>query len=279
MSDGTIGPTGSPPTTTQPQRPPASAAPPSGGYFRTHPVETVIAVVAVVAVVLGVVALGLVLGRTGGAQPTDLQQQTISVISAVDPSVVQVQGSGSQGARSIGSGEILTSSGYIVTNSHVVHGLSSFRVLLSTGQTVAAQLTGDVPSQDLAVLKISASDLKPIAVADSSGVPVGEYVIAMGSPLGLEQSATTGIVSALNREGTEVVDGRRFTLTGMIQTSAAINPGNSGGALVNSNGQLIGIPTLAAVDPSTRVAANGIGFAISSNTMQQVIKPFMPSGS
>jgi len=93
----------------------------------------------------------------------------------------------------------------------------------------------------------------------------------MGSPLGLEQSATTGIISALNREATEVVDGNKHTLKGMIQTSAPINPGNSGGALVNLKGQLIGIPTLAAVDPSTGVAANGIGYAISSSTMETIV--------
>jgi putative serine protease PepD len=131
----------------------------------------------------------------------------------------------------------------------------------------------------LAVLKISASNLKPIAVGDSSQVQVGQYDIAMGSPLGLEQSATNGIVSALNREGREVVDGNVYTLKGMIQTSAPINPGNSGGALVNLEGQLIGIPTLAAVDPSTGVAANGIGYAISSNQMETIVAPFIPAGS
>jgi S1-C subfamily serine protease len=160
-----------------------------------------------------------------------------------------------------------------------VHGFSSLTVLLSTGQTLPAQLVGDVQSQDLAVLKISASNLKPIAVGNSSQVQVGEYDIAMGSPLGLEQSATAGIVSALNREAREVVDGQSFTLSGMIQTSAPINPGNSGGALVNLQGQLIGIPTLAAVDPTSGAAANGIGYAISSNQMEKVVAQFIPAGS
>jgi len=224
------------------------------------------------------IALGFAAGH--GTASNDLQASTISTISATDPSVVQVQGRGSGiGSGSVGSGEILTSSGYIVTNSHVVHGLSSFTVLLSTGQSVSAQLVGDVPAQDLAVLKISANNLTPIAVGDSSQVQVGEYDIAMGSPLGLEQSATAGIVSALNREGKEVVDGKTYTLTGMIQTSAPINPGNSGGALVNLQGQLIGIPTLSAVDPTTNVAANGIGYAISSNQMETIVAKFIPSGS
>jgi putative serine protease PepD len=213
-----------------------------------------------------------------GAKTNDLEQNTIGVIAAVDPSIVQVQASGIGPGSSIGSGEILTSDGYMVTNSHVVHGMSSYAVLLSNGNTVPAKLVGDVPQQDLAVLKINATNLKQIAIADSSQVQVGQFAIAMGSPLGLEQSATSGIVSALNREGKEQVDGKVYTLTGMIQTSAPINPGNSGGALVNMQGQLIGIPTLAALDPSTGVAANGIGFAISSNKMESIVAPFVQAG-
>jgi S1-C subfamily serine protease len=209
----------------------------------------------------------------------DLQQTTINVINEADPSIVQVQGSGKGPGGSVGSGEILTSSGYIVTNSHVVHGSTSYTVLLANGETLPAKLVGDVPQQDLAVLKISASGLKPIPIGDSSKVQVGQFVVALGSPLGLEQSATSGIVSSLNREGKEQVDGNIYTLTGMIQTSAPINPGNSGGALVDTQGQLIGIPTLSAVDPTTDVAANGIGFAISSNQMEKIVAPFVPTGS
>ncbi len=235
-------------------------------------------------IVGGLVLLGLIFGAgffagRGGNGADDLQQATISVISKVDPSIVQVQGRGSGPGGSVGSGEILTSSGYIVTNSHVIHGQSSLSVLLANGNTVPARLVADLPSQDLAVIKINGSDLQPVTVADSSQVEVGQYAIAMGSPLGLEQSATTGIVSALNREAQEKVDGNTHTLTGMIQTSAPINPGNSGGALINLEGQLIGIPTLAAVDPTTGAAANGIGFAISSNQMEKVIAPYVPSGS
>jgi S1-C subfamily serine protease len=234
-------------------------------------------------IVGGLILLGLIFGvgffaGRGGNGANDLQQATISTISKVDPSIVQVQGRGSGPGGSVGSGEILTSSGYIVTNSHVVHGQSSLSVLLANGNTVPAKLVADMPSQDLAVLKINGSGLQPISVADSSQVEVGQYAIAMGSPLGLEQSATTGIVSALNREGREQVDSKTYTLTGMIQTSAPINPGNSGGALINLQGQLVGIPTLSAVDPTTGVAANGIGFAISSNTMEKVVAPYVPAG-
>jgi S1-C subfamily serine protease len=103
---------------------------------------------------------------------------------------------------------------------------------------------------------------------------VGDFALALGSPLGLQQSATTGIISALNRSGTELTAEGPVTLRGMLQTSAPINPGNSGGALVNAQGELIGIPTLAAVDPTSGAAANGIGFAITSNHAQEVLKQF-----
>jgi putative serine protease PepD len=233
-------------------------------------------------IALGAAALfGLIFGIgaiTGGGSlttrapsGTSIEETTINVISNVDPSVVQIQGSGGGPGGSVGSGEILTSDGYIVTNSHVVHGFTSFTVLMANGQQVSARLVGERPSEDLAVLKVNASNLKAIAVGDSSKTQVGEFALAVGSPLGLEQSATSGIISALNREATEVVDGKRFTITGLIQTSAPINPGNSGGALVNLKGQLVGIPTLAAVEPSTGVAANGIGFAISSNRMKTIV--------
>lgn len=230
------------------------------------------------AVLFGLIfGLGTLTGRNTGASTssapsgTDIEAATINVIRSVDPSVVQIQGRGGLTGGSVGSGEILTADGYIVTNSHVVHGLSTYTVLLANGQQIPATLIGEAPSEDLAVLKVNATDLKPIAVGDSSEVVVGEFALAVGSPLGLEQSATSGIISALNRQAAEVVDGKRFTITGLIQTSAPINPGNSGGALVNFKGQLIGIPTLAAVEPSTGVAANGIGFAISSNRMKTVV--------
>ena len=263
-----------PQATTTPSAGGTSLAPqPAEGKRRLHPLWLVAGAVALFALVFGVGAVAQGEESSSAPSGTTIEASTISTVQTVDPSVVQIQAKGQGPGGSVGSGEILTTSGYIVTNSHVVHGFSTYAVLLSSGQTVPAQLVGEAPSQDLAVLKINPGDLslKPIAVADSSKVQVGEFAVAMGSPLGLEQSATSGIVSALNREGTELVDGKRYTLTGMIQTSAPINPGNSGGALVNLKGQLVGIPTLSAVDSSTGVAANGIGYAISSNTMQSVV--------
>lgn len=242
--------------------------------FHLHPLWLAIGAAALFGLVFGVGAVAGSPSTSSAPSGTTIEETTINTIQTVNPSVVQIQGRsgviGSTGG-SVGSGEILTTSGYIVTNDHVVHGFSRLSVLLADGRQVSAQLVGEAPTEDLAVLKISARNLKPIAVGNSSRVQVGEYALAVGSPLGLEQSATSGIISALNRTANEDVDGKIIAITGMIQTSAPINPGNSGGALVNLKGQLIGIPTLAAVEPSTGVAANGIGFAISSNRMVTIV--------
>ena len=211
------------------------------------------------------------------ASATDLQQTIINVIRAVQPSVVEVQSQGAQGGA-IGSGEIITSDGYIITNDHVVAGFTSYAATLSNGKTVSARLVGQDAQDDLAVLKVSAGALQPIAFGDSSKAQVGEFAIAIGSPLGLQQSATFGIVSALNRSASEAPQGPAGVLTGLIQTSAPINPGNSGGALVNLQGQLIGVPTLGAVDPNSGSSAAGIGFAIPSDRVQFVEKQLIQHG-
>jgi S1-C subfamily serine protease len=218
--------------------------------------------------------LGAASGLGGNSRTLSAaQDEMVSLVQKVDPSVVQVQ-SKSAVKSAIGSGEIFTSDGYIVTNSHVVHGFQDYSVLLADNRTIPARLVADVVEEDLAVLKITADNLTPIAIGDSSKVQVGDFALALGSPLGLQQSATTGIISALNRSGTEITSQGPVTLRGMLQTSAPINPGNSGGALVNAQGELIGIPTLAAVDPTSGAAANGIGFAITSNHAQEVLKRF-----
>jgi len=253
--------------------PPTQRPQPSGRTYRVHPLWLALGAAALFGLIFAVGARAGGTSNSSAPSGSEIEETTISVIQSVDPSVVQIQGRGGAPGGSVGSGEILTTSGYIVTNDHVVHGFSNFVALLSSGQQIPASLVGEAPTEDLAVLRVNASNLtlKPIAVGDSSQVQVGTYDVALGSPLGLEQSATSGIVSALNRQANEIVDGKKVTLTGMIQTSAPINPGNSGGALVNLQGQLIGIPTLAAVEPSTGVAANGIGFAISSNRMKTIV--------
>jgi S1-C subfamily serine protease len=211
------------------------------------------------------------------AAATDLQQTVINVIHVVQPSVVEVQSIGGQG-EAIGSGEVISSDGYIVTNDHVVRGFDTFSVVLSNGKSLKAQLVGEAAGDDLAVLKVSQSGMPPINFADSSNVQVGQFVLAIGTPLGLAQSATFGIVSALDRTATEAPQGPAGTLIGLIQTSAPINPGNSGGALVDLTGKLIGIPTLAATDPNVGSAANGIGFAIPSNRVKYIADQLVKSG-
>lgn len=206
-----------------------------------------------------------------------LQQNVEQVVQSVQPSVVEVT-STSNRQEAIGSGDILSTDGYIVTNDHVVQGFDSYNVTLSNGKSLPAQVIGEDAQDDLAVLKVSASNLKPIAIGDSAKAQVGEFVLAVGNPLGLQQSATFGIVSALNRTASEAPDGPAGELTGLIQTSAPINPGNSGGALVDLQGALIGIPTLGATNNQTGGTADGIGFAIPSNRVQYVATQLIQHG-
>jgi S1-C subfamily serine protease len=191
---------------------------------------------------------------------------------------VEVQSTGGASGGSIGSGEIITNDGYIVTNDHVVHGFSSFSVSLANGKQLSARLIGEDPQDDLAVLKVDGQNLPPIAIGDSSKVQVGQFAIAIGSPLGLTQSATFGIISALNRSAQAGAGGTTNILTGLIQTSAPINPGNSGGALVDLQGRLIGVPTLGAVNPESGSTADGIGFAIPSNRVKFVADQLIKNG-
>jgi S1-C subfamily serine protease len=207
----------------------------------------------------------------------DLQQAIITVLHNVQPAVVEVTSDGRAGSA-IGSGVVMRADGYIVTNDHVVAGFNTFHVLLSDGTTKTATVVGQDAQDDLAVLKIDATNLHPIALADSSKVQVGEFALALGNPLGLNQSATLGIVSALNRTASEGTNGTGATLTGLVQTSAPINPGNSGGALVDLQGALIGIPTLGAANTQTGGSADGIGFAIPANRVSFVVSQLIANG-
>src|SRR4051812_22304181 len=157
--------------------------------------------------------------------------------------------------QSLGSGVIIDAAkGYVVTNNHVVEGADDISVTLHDGRTLAAKLVGTDPDTDVAVIQIPAENLSAIPVADSSKVRMGDFVIAVGDPFGVGQSATSGIVSGVNRTG---LGGRGFQ--NFIQTDAPINPGNSGGALVNLRGELVGINSQIY---STSGGSNGIGFAI-----------------
>ena len=205
------------------------------------------------------------------ATASALQATFINVFRKVSPSVVQIKTS-----DGLGSGVVFNSKGYIVTNDHVVSGSSSFTVTTSTGKQLKATLVGEFAADDLAVIKVDGSaGLRPATFANSSKLSVGEIAMAIGNPLGLSSSVTEGIVSALNRQAPE---GNGVTLQNAIQTSAPINPGNSGGALVDIQGRVIGIPTLAAADPQFGGAAAGIGFAIPSNTVVNIAGQIAKSG-
>lgn len=159
---------------------------------------------------------------------------------------------------SLGSGVILSDDGYILTNYHVIEGADKLQVVASGGE-YEAKVVGTDPSSDLAVIKIEASGLPAVEIGSSSDLVTGEWVMAVGSPFGLEQSVSTGIVSAVSRSSSSLYSSESEAIyTNMIQTDAAINPGNSGGALVDKNGKLIGINTLIA---STSGSSSGVGFA------------------
>ncbi|MFG2885043.1 S1C family serine protease [Streptomyces sp. NPDC048297] len=208
----------------------------------------------------------------------DLQTRYQKVIKEVLPSVVQIQAS-----ADLGSGVVYDDQGHIITNAHVVGSEKTFQVTTANSEEpLRASLVYSYPDQDLAVIKLDRmpAGLKPAVFADSEKVEVGQIVLAMGSPLGLSSSVTQGIVSATGRTVSEGGSdgGTGATIANMVQTSAAINPGNSGGALVNLDGQVIGIPTLAAADPGLGNAAPGIGFAIPSSMVKTVAGQIVRSG-
>ncbi|MFI9718653.1 S1C family serine protease [Streptomyces sp. NPDC052396] len=209
----------------------------------------------------------------------DLQTAYQRVVKEVLPSVVQITT-----AQGLGSGVVYDDKGDIVTNAHVVGDSTAFKVSLATGgTTVGARLVSSYPDQDLAVVRLDSvpKGLHPATLGDSAKVEVGQIVLAMGNPLGLSSSVTQGIVSAVGRTVSEGRGGggTGATIANMVQTSAAINPGNSGGALVNLAGQVIGIPTLAAVDPELgEGAAPGIGFAIPAATVSRIAGQIVSSG-
>jgi len=217
--------------------------------------------------------------------------------AAVSPSVVAITVTSGQGGDQ-GSGVIFDTSGHILTNNHVVAGAgqgSQITVTLNDLRTYDATVVGTDPSTDLAVIKLTngPKDLKAIALGDASAITVGEAVMAVGNPLGLAGTVTTGIVSALNRPVTtsdqqQTDPGQQSAasavVTNAIQTSAAINPGNSGGALVNANGQLIGINSaIASLGSSSGTSSQsgniGIGFAIPVDQAQSIAQQLISSGT
>jgi putative serine protease PepD len=225
----------------------------------------------VAAIVTGAAVAGVSLatsssqsGTTGSGTVAGvaLQGSFVHVVQSVSPSVVQIEDK-----TGLGSGIVFDSRGDIVTNNHVVSGATSFTVTTSTGKRYPAKLVGAFPPDDIAVIRVSSAGLKPAVFADSSALQVGDLAIAIGNPLGLRSSVTDGVVSAFRQAMPEP---NNVTLPSVIQTSAAINPGNSGGALVDIQGSVIGIPTLAANDPELGGSAPGIGFALPSNLVKDI---------
>lgn len=208
--------------------------------------------------------------------------------AAVEPSVVAISTRTAQGGGA-GSGVILDDEGHVVTNHHVIAGAADGGQILVTlfdERVVEATVLGSDPASDLAVLEIADApeDLTPIAVADSDELLVGDPVMAVGNPLGLSGTVTTGIVSALDRpvtagSGNPSAGGAQEpVVTNAIQTSAAINPGNSGGALVNAQGRLVGINS--SIASLGQGSGNiGIGFAITSQQMQSVVDQILETGT
>jgi S1-C subfamily serine protease len=204
-------------------------------------------------------------GGSGGNSSVagGLQAKFTRTVRNVSPQVVEIRTS-----TALGSGIVYDARGDVVTNAHVVGNAKKVTIRLPDGSTHPANLVGASTGNDLAVVRLTGVTPHPAAFADSSKLEVGDLALAIGNPLGLASSVSQGIVSSTGRSVTE---GNGVTLRSAIQTSAAINPGNSGGALVDLSDKVIGIPTLAAVDPQIgNSAAPGIGFAIPSNTVRQV---------
>ncbi|MGH2570608.1 MAG: S1C family serine protease [bacterium] len=212
------------------------------------------------------------------------EQATIELFQRASPSVVYITSLAlardifslnvSEIPRGTGSGFLWDREGHVITNFHVIQGASGARVSLADNTTWDAQLVGSAPDQDLAVLLIQAphESQQPLAVGTSADLQVGQKVFAIGNPFGLDQTLTTGIISALGREITAAT-GR--SIRGVIQTDAAINPGNSGGPLLDSAGRLIGMNT-AIYSPSG--ASAGVGFAVPVDTINRIVPQLLRHG-
>jgi putative serine protease PepD len=214
--------------------------------------------------------------NTTGLSVSDIYQRTqkgvVEITVATSQSTNPFGGQQTQQAQ--GSGFVYDSNGRIITNQHVVEGATSISVRFWNGKTYKAELVGSDPSTDLAVIKVDApaSVLTPLTLADSNAVAVGDNVVAIGSPFGLENTVTSGIVSALHRQMTSP---NNFSIDDSIQTDAAINHGNSGGPLLNAEAQVIGVNAQIESDSGGN---DGVGFAIPSNTVKSIVSELISTG-
>ncbi|MQA80826.1 MAG: PDZ domain-containing protein [Streptosporangiales bacterium] len=255
---------------------------------RRVPVAVFFVVVLLTALICGAAggATGGVLA-TRGAEPTPTTSEpakgsVAEIAKRVMPSAVKITVTAAAG-RSLGSGFVMSDDGYIMTNAHVVDGATEsgaeVKVQFHNGEVVDATVRGKSSSADIAVVKVEKTGLKPVTYGNSAKVVVGDSVIAIGSPLGLEQTTTTGIVSALNRP--VHITERSNSYVAAIQTDAAINPGNSGGPLFDERGRLIGVNYAgASVRKSTEGPSGsiGLGFAIPEKTARRTAKQLVDSG-
>jgi S1-C subfamily serine protease len=212
----------------------------------------------------------------------EAERTAIEIFARVSPSVVQVAGATAslsaldeeQVGEQTGTGFIWDAAGHVVTNNHVVQGARQLKVRLSTGQVLRAQAIGTAPSYDLAVLRLEGASAlpNPVAIGTSSDLKVGQRAFVIGNPFGLDESLTTGVISALKRR-LPTSGGRE--VSNVIQTDAAVNPGNSGGPLLDSSGRVIGVTT-AILSPSGTNA--GIGFAIPVDVVNRVVPELIRNG-
>jgi putative serine protease PepD len=255
------------------------------GELRTGPIIAVC-----VAAILGGLIGALIVNSTssdnssgGSAGACD----ATSVAANDLPSVVTIKVAGADGNGGSGSGSIIDDEGHILTNNHVIAAAASgghVGVIFNDGETAAATIVGRDPATDLAVIKVEgAEDLHPITFGESQDVKIGAPTIALGAPLGLSNTVTSGIVSALDRNVAVPGEGSRpALLVDAIQTDASINPGNSGGALVDCDGKLIGVPTAGATVPNANGEASsgsvGIGFAVPIELAKAVAEEIISTG-
>jgi S1-C subfamily serine protease len=201
-----------------------------------------------------------------------LSDEMTVLVERVGPAVVHVRAVRDRAhGLATGSGVLVAPDGYALTNSHVVHGAAALEVVLADGRTLLADVVGDDPATDLAVLRVAASTPLPhAALADSNRLRVGDVVLAIGSPYGLTRTVTAGIVSALGRTLPSQAAGR--VIEGVIQTDAPLNPGNSGGPLLDADGAVVGINT------AVLLSAQGLCFAVPSNTAAFVLTELLRHG-
>jgi len=258
---------------------------------------------AVAAICVGALALGIVGGAggawaynewgpssssvalpaVGGVSVERPEGSVASIAAAVMPSVVSIEHSSNGNGTVTGTGFVIRADGYILTNNHVVEGAAddTVKVLMSDGTQTDGTVVGTTPEYDLAVVKIDEANLTPLVLGDSDKVVVGDAAIAVGSPLGLDSTVTTGIISALHRPVTAGDGTQAPAYIDAIQTDAAINPGNSGGPLINSAGEVIGINSAIASlggSSGSQAGSVGLGFAITSNQARRTAEQLIEDG-